>query len=372
MSTEIMEDPFATAEDFRAAPRAEIITAGRYRLPNRDGSPKKGGWQRVTNLCAAISDQFGLRVWEMEQIIIAFAARPELAETARAMLLRTVDMPKRERRSEVEKFLEVCKGVSGGNAGSVFGNNRHSIVEADHLLLPPPATDGYGRRHLSLYRTALDRNELRAVDGMQERRVLVEDLGAVGTLDNILEDLRTGGFHVGDLKTQKRFWTWLEIAAQLACYARAVAMWEPTDPAHPRAGRWVEMPAVSFETAFVLWMPREPATPEEAIGWTPHVDVYEVDIAAGWETAKLCYAVIQDRAGGKSKNAPRAWLRPARDVTLTETYAAKFAAVETREEGAALVKEAKSKGLWSEILAGEARAAAERLENSSKSGLATH
>lgn len=361
-----LEDPFATIDDFRTAAREELITAGRYRLPNRDGSKKVGGWQRVTNLCAAISDQFGLRVWEMEQIITAFAARPELADDARAMLLRLVDVPKKERRAAIETFLERCKAISGGNAGSVFGNNRHSMVEADHLLLPAPATDGYGRRHLSLYKTALDRNELRPMPGMQERRVLVESLGAVGTLDNILEDLRTGGFHIGDLKTQKRFWTFLEIAAQLACYARAVAMWEPSDPNHPRAGRWVDMPPVDLAKAFILWMPREPVDAEKEPGWTPHVDVYEVDIEAGWETAKLCYAVINDRAGGKNKSAPRAWLRPAREITLTESYAARFAAVETRQEGAALVAEAKSKGLWSEILAGEAHAAAIRLENSSK------
>lgn len=362
----MLDDPFAAVEDFRAPARQELITAGRYRLPNRDGSPKKGGWQRVTNLCAAISDQFGLRVWEIQQVMTAFAARPDLAMEARAMLLRVADVPKMERRAAIEDFLEKCKQVSGGNAGAVFGNHRHSIVEADHLMLPAPATDGYGRRHLSLYRTALDRNDLRAVAGMQERRVLVESLGAVGTLDNILEDLRTGGFHIGDLKTQKRFWSWLEVAAQLACYARAVAMWEPADPNHPRAGRWVDMPKVSLETAMILWMPREPATEEERAVWTPRVDVYEVDIEAGWRTAQLCYAVIQDRAGGKSKGTPRAWLREARPVTLTEEYAAKLAAVETRQEGATIVKEIKARGLWDTILAGEAHAAAIRIENSSK------
>ena len=126
------------------------------------------------------------------------------------------------------------------------------------------------------------------------------------------------------------------------------------------------MPKVDLEKAFVLWMPREPATEEERATWIPHVDVYEVDIVAGWETAKLCYAVIQDRAGGKSKTAPRAWLRAARPVSLTEEYAARLAAVETREEGAALVKEIKARGMWDGILAGEAHAAALRLEKTSK------
>lgn len=360
--TDVLDDPFANVEDFRAPARAQLITAGRYRLPNRDGSKKPYGWQRVTNLCASISDQFGLRTWEHEQVMTAFAARPDLVEEARAMLLRIADVPKMERRAAIEDFLEKCKAVSGGNAGSMFGNNRHAIVEADHLLLPPPATDSYGRKHLSLYRSALIRNELRPLDGMQERRVLVEELEAIGTLDNILEDLRTGRSHIADLKTQKRFWTWLEVSAQLACYARAVAMWEPSDPNNALAGRWVDMPKVDLDTALILWMPREPIEPDPA--WKPHVDVYEVDIKAGWETAKLCRAVVEQRSAGKRKGSPRAWLREAPAITETQEYAARLAAVETRAEGAALVAEIKRKGLWSAILADEAKTAAERLENS--------
>ena len=356
-----LDDPFASAQDFRQPARQELITGGRYRLPNRDGTPKTGGWQRVTNLCAAISDQFGLRIWEIDQVITAFAARPELATEARGLLIGLMDVQKADRRAGIESFLEKCKAVSGGNAGSVFGNHRHSIVEADHLLLPMPATDAYARKHLSLYRSALIRHDLVAMEGMQERRVLVEELGAVGTLDNILTDKRTGLRRIADLKTQKRFWTWLEVAAQLACYAHAVAMWEPADPAHPRAGRWVDMPKVDLEKALVLWMPREPVNPDPA--WTPHVDVFEVDIEAGWKTAQLCHAVIQDRAGGKAKGSPRAWLRPAPPISETEIYAAEFAAMETREDGMRLVKEVKAKGLWNQIIAAEAHAAAKRLEN---------
>jgi hypothetical protein len=363
--TDVLDDPFATVDDFRAPARAQLITGGRYRLPNRDGSKKIGGWQRVTNLCAAISDQFGLRTWEHEQVMTAFAARPDLVEEARAMLLRIADVPKTERRAAIEDFLEKCKAVSGGNAGSMFGNNRHAIVEADHLMLPPPATDGYGRRHLSLYRSALIRNDLRALEGMQERRVLVEDLEAIGTLDNILVDERTGKLHIGDLKTQKRFWTWLEVSAQLACYANAVAMWESSDPNDALAGRWVDMPKVDLDVALILWMPREPATEEERAGWKPYVDVYEVDIRAGWETAKLCREVVKQRSAGKRKGSPRAWLRAAPAVSETQEYAARLAEVETRADGAAIVAEIKRKGLWSGVLASEARIAAERLENSS-------
>jgi hypothetical protein len=202
----------------------------------------------------------------------------------------------------------------------------------------------------------LDLADVERVPEMAERRVMIERFNAVGTLDNILHDRRTGFYHVGDLKTQKRFWTWLEIAAQLACYAHADAMWVPTDPHDQRAGHWIDMPAVSRQVAMVLWMPREHPSGE------PVVDIYEVDIEAGWKTAQLCHEVILDRRGGKSTKQPRAWLRKGRMMTEMERYSALFATVQTREGGSRLVSECKRRKIWNIVLAEEAQMAMKRLE----------
>ncbi len=358
----MMTDPFATQDDVAgvelARKRAAIITAGRYRLPNLDGSAKKYGWQRVTNLVKAISDTFSLRVWEIEQILVALHVNEKaVLDLLRVTLVQVQGQPYAARRAGIEEFLDFCKTLSGGDEGSKFGNARHELVEADHLAIPTAASDAFARRHLHLFKSSLERNELVREPGMAERRVVIPEFDAVGTLDAVLRDLRTGGLHIGDLKTQKKFWTWLEIAAQLACYARATAMWEPSDPMNARAGRWVDMPrGLSDSLAFVLWMPKEHPSGE------PAVDVYEVDIVAGWRTAQLCFEVIGDRRGGKSAKSPRAWLRKAPDMTLTERYAARFAAVDSMAEGSALVEEAKKAGVWNIVLAEEAQAARKRLE----------
>jgi hypothetical protein len=271
-----------------------------------------------------------------------------------ALLLADLpSMEKAERKAWVESFIEHAKEASGGNVGSKFGTQRHAAVETEHAGLPTAHFDASTRQHLSLYAAALRRHGLTALPGMQERRVLVEELEVVGTLDNILVD---GAVQVvGDLKTQKRFWTWLEIKAQQACYAHGDAMWDES------TGTWVDMPVVSQELALVLWMPRppEPGT-EEAIGWDPHVDIYEVDIREGWETAKRAYGVVKDRARAKSVK-PGAWLRPAPDITEQERYAARFAAVSTLAEGSALVRECQDRGIYDPILAAEARKAYARV-----------
>jgi len=341
-----LSDPFANPDDIASsfgAIRKKIISGGRYRLPCRDGSHKSYGWQRVTNLVGAYSDQYALRVYEIGAVLQGLKDAPELFDEVANTDFAS--MSKVDRRDWVEKFTERAKDAAKANEGRDFGNLRHAQVEADHAGLPLGAVDAHARKHLGLYRAALVRHKLRALPGMQERRVLVEELDAIGTLDNVLEDLVTGLFHIADLKTIKRFWTFLEIAAQLACYARAGAMWEPSTTDDPLAGRWVDMPKVDLAIGHVLWMPREHPSGISA------VDVYDVDIMAGWETAQLARKIVLDRAGGKGKRDPRGWKRGAPIATLTEKFAARFAAVDTIEDGGALVREAKAAGVWSPILA---------------------
>lgn len=346
MTVTVTIDPFATPDDSRVTARQEIITAGRYRLPKRDGTHKPNGWQRVSNLVSAYSDQFALRMWEIEQtlrgVAMDKALYTELLDTDLAA------MPKDERKRWVEGFVERCKGVAGGAEGSRYGNHRHTVIEELHAGLPMAGQPADVRRQASLYASALVRHGLRAVPGMQERRVLVEELEVVGTLDNIVtQEPGAAGrdLMVADLKTQKRFWTFLEIAAQLATYAHGDAMWDP------ETGTWQDMPTVRQDVALVLWMPRVHPSGE------PAVDVYEVDIAAGWETAKHAYKIVKDRSAAKK----RGWLRPAPPVTETERYAALFASVDSAAEGRALVAEVRQKGLWGPVLADCATAARDRL-----------
>lgn len=337
-----MDDPFATVDD--STPPAKgtaLITGGRYRLPNRDGSHHPGGWMRVSNLVSAYVDQYALRQWEQRQMMIAIRASHELyTELLEATSEQLAD-PYWD-----EQFLEKCKRVAGGSAGAEHGTQRHNEVEALHRGDDTRLYPSEVRRMLALYSSTLERHKLVPLSGMQERRVLVSALGAVGTLDNVVQD--TGMFPVldnlvADLKTQRQFWEFLYIGAQLATYAHGEAMWDPV------TGVWVDMPPVRQDVALVLWMPRGATT----------VDVLEVDIVKGWATAQRAYKVVQDRQ--EAKKGGRAWLRPAPPVTDVERYAAMFAGVDSHAEGRALVDECKRRGIWCDALADSAKLAVDRL-----------
>lgn len=362
MDSDPFEDAFADPAPLDEQPTPYgVVRRGRYMLPNRDGSPRGRattknpmggkGWMRVTNLVSAYSDQYALRMWEIEQALRGVAMDPAAyADLVAALPAWDTLADRYALRGEVEEFLERLKGITGADAGSRHGGARHAMVEGHHAGLPEHHHAPDARRHLALYVSAMQRHRLRALEGMQERIVLVEALEACGRLDNVVECLAAGELLVADLKTQRQFWTGLEVSAQLACYANAVAMWDAD------AGRWVDMPRVSTTTALVAWMPRETEDGE------PRVDILDVDITAGWRTARRAYEVVQDRAAAKSARTPRLRLRPAPPVTETERYAARFAAVETLAEGSALVAECRTAGVWGPELAQSAAKAKARLE----------
>lgn len=353
MTAADLEDPFALPAESRVTARESILSAGRYMLPWKDGSHKSRGFQRVSNLVSAFSDQFGLRMWELGEVLQGVAGSTELYATLLAAELHKMDRP--TRKAWVERFIEEAKDVSGGNHGSKHGSQRHAVVEEHHAGLPTGHHGADVRRDLSLYRYAMHRNQLVAQPDLQEKRVLVEELEVVGTLDNVVQDMRTSWLHIADLKTQRKFWTFLEIAAQLACYAHGDAMWDES------TGTWVDMPEVDQSVAMVLWMPRKPDDPEELAVWEPRVDVYEVDIVAGWKTAQLAHQVVKDRAAGKAARNPRGWLRKAPEATAWERMAARFAACDSLADGRRLVEEAKSTGVWDATMARCAQAARARI-----------
>lgn len=345
------DDPFATPDHARVgASKEDIVRGGRYRLPRRDGTHKPRGWMRTTNLVGAISDAYALRLWEIGEALTGVS----LSATLYAQLLADApaEMDKATRRAWAATFLEQAKDISGGNRAAQHGNYRHQVVEDWHEGLPTAHHEAGARRHLHLYADALVRNQLRAVPHMQERIVLNEAVEACGRLDNVVEDLRTGLLHIGDLKTKKDFWSWLELKAQLAVYANADAMWDET------TGTWVDMPPVDRSVGMLLWMPRIDPTD---VDQEPRVEVYEAPLEDGWTTAQLAYQVVQARRLHKNASTHGVRVRVAPIVSETERWAARFAAVDSMDDGSRLVDECRAAGAWNMVVAGAARAAVERL-----------
>lgn len=342
-------DPFATTTSLGPSEEdPERITGGRYRLPDlrlEGGAPvtmglesRKGGWQRVTTLVKAIGDARALDLWHQRMILMGLVQRPDLYDLACATVATT-------RPENMRGALEDLAGrvllAAGADAGANLGTAFHGFTEAQDLGMMHYARQVWHGK-LSNYQEGLTAQKLAVVPEYVERRVVVLQYGLAGTLDRIFEDHHGAVLRIGDLKSQKRFWTWLEIAAQLAAYAMADAMWDRA------RRRYVEMPRVAQDSAVVAWMPAahpDALDGEGAPGAVDGVDFFTVDLERGRRALAVCAEVNALRSEARSKHQTWGVLRPAPALAPVEAYARRLDSVGSAAEGSALWAEIERAGL---------------------------
>jgi predicted GIY-YIG superfamily endonuclease len=266
-----------------AAPaRIERDQYGRYLLPD----PATGGhraWTRATTFAKTLSDVTGLHKWECRMVAKGITLRPDLYALAAAAPAEDV--------TALDELTQAAKEAASASAAANLGTALHRFTERHdrgELIAPPDpwAAD------LAAYAATIRAKGITIDPAHIERITPVPELDAAGTLDRIVK-VPGHGLVIADVKTgQDLRYSWGEIAIQLAIYAHGAGLWNGTgyDP----------MPPVSLERALVIHLPAGQA----------RCELHWLDIAAGWEAARLAATV-------------RAW-RARRD--LTQPHAAAGAA----------------------------------------------
>lgn len=273
----------------------------------------------------------------MRLLVLAMVKRPDLYDLACATVATTDPEDDRAMREGLESLAGKLLNAIGADEGANLGTAFHGFTEAEDLGLMHYARKVWHGK-IRNYREGLKSQGLEPVPDWIERKVVVLRYGLAGTLDRILRDAVADTVRIGDLKSQKRFWTWLEIAAQLAAYAMADAMWDRASMSY------VQMPPVAQDFAVVAWMPVNGLYYEDAATSTEDVDgvdFFNVDLERGREALELCHRVDRMRSEAKAKTQTWGLLRPAPVLTVVEAYARRLDSVSSAGEGSAL---------WAEIV----------------------
>lgn len=285
---------------------------GRYKLPDPT-TGKITGRTRVTTFAKSISDTFALNQWGLRMAMRGLVLRRDLY----ALVASTPD----DQKERLNQIAEDAKSAASARAAANLGTAMHTFSErldkgeALAALGAPPELSTI----LAARQKAVRDHQIIMVPDMIERTVYVPDFDICGTLDRWAHtDVPNGdpgrigvddpGEIVDDKTGRDLSYGQVEIAIQLACYARAshvlnrAKFWE----AWRRAGGtpykapktmdpscWEPMPATRLDRALVIHMPVAQAI--DAPTAPPVVTVYEVDIAAGWEAAQLCRDVREWR-----------------------------------------------------------------------------
>lgn len=276
---------------------------GRYHFPDPPGYVRnkgaRAGFMRMTNLSSAFSDQRRLQLWRERMILMGIREDEGLLfdELAAEALER---MDPTEMRNWLEKFANKCADRAGAGVGARRGTARHLMVQ--HLLESGTIT-GHRRMRLQLSSlwAALERHGLEPIQGWAERRVCNPRYHVIGTLDMRVRCLATGEEGVLDLKTQRSFWSYMEIAGQQCGYDSAPWAWEGPNNS---TGRWVPAPKNNLtglmpenlgkRVALLAHMPHE-AGPDQL-----PVEIHEVSLEFGTQVLDTALENVRLRSIGAS------------------------------------------------------------------------
>jgi hypothetical protein len=321
-------DPFGQPAQPTRLRGDELVRGGRYWLPDPE-TLKVRGYTRVTTLVKGISDQYLIGERAKRMVVAGLGAREDLYWRAAA-----VDPDDRKGLGKLaDEAMEAAKASSGANFGTALHDFKQAVDYGRSVALPEKV-----RPKIENYKALMAAHGVSVVPGLTERVVRIDKYGAAGKFDDVVRDPSGPGGpdKISDLKSQRQFWTWLEIAAQLSCYADADAMWD-VDRAI-----YVDMPPVCKDWAVVTWMPVERADEGDQDG----VHLFDVPLAPGREVAEMCLRIRELRTAAKSWGT----LRAVPAVSVVEAYAARLRDAGSREELSAIWREATERGAWCDEL----------------------
>ena len=271
--TDAFDTPSNTAADtVTAQPEPKRDRFGRYLLPDpgQTGPASDLAWTRCTTFAKAISDTYHLSRWQMRMVAKGLAMRPDLFALAAAAAVSD----KAVLNQVADDAMETAGSADGRNKGTALHRFTERVDLGEPVTVPAPWD-----ADVAAYRATMSAAGITVPREYIERITVVKALKVAGTFDRILQ-LPDGRLVIGDLKTQKDFYSWLEIAVQLAVYSRADALWN----AH--TNRYDPMPPVDQDVAIVMHLPVGQGV----------CTLHEVDINAGWEIAQVCQQVRELRA----------------------------------------------------------------------------
>lgn len=283
---------------------------GRYKmplLPGEQGTKTGGDWlpgglQSMTNLAGSISDTRALGIWEIEQILIGLGLsgshdlRGELRDAIMEAVRLETEFREIKNYPELKAFLadiaERAKDASGANDArnkGILMHDRWQEFSETQIF----AGDEEDQRLTKLVADLVDAAGFEVVPDLTERTVRNVALKAAGRFDNVLCYRRTGELYMADLKSKaKPFWSFLEIDAQLAGYARSEWMLRSCMTEYLRG----PVNYVNLERGVVLHMPSRP----DPVTGSQEPRLRKADLVTGWANMQLARQVCDARSYGRS------------------------------------------------------------------------
>jgi len=226
-------------------------------IPPEGGKPEP--YTRATTLAETLDDRYNLELWKLRQVAIGLAARPDLLALVGAQ---------RDDKAALNRICADALDASQSGAAANKGTALHAFTEQLDRGQEPFGVPASMVPDLAAYREATAPYSVLGI----ETFVVCDELKVAGTFDRIFghKDHPDRLPLIADLKSGAGAFSYGQptIAVQLAVYSHS-------ERYNPATGERSPL-NVDQSTALVIHLPAE----------TGAVELYEVDIAAGWVAAK--------------------------------------------------------------------------------------
>jgi hypothetical protein len=253
-----------------------------------DGS-KRAPYARASSYGGQIEDKFNLQLWEMRQVLRGCAIDPTIPqrvpEIAKDRAKQSEDFSKKD-KDAMNALVEQAKEAAGSNDKSGLGTAIHAATE---FIDRGESLDGLSEllvdRANAYYKATTEA-------GLRHNSIEtfgVEDLNEVaGTWDRSSSATWFGGKNrIADVKTSgSMHFAGIGFMVQLAEYAHMQA--------YELDGTRTPHENMDLDVAVIIHVDRNMGGP---------VEIYEVDIARGWEYAHLARQIILSRRVAATRGA---------------------------------------------------------------------
>lgn len=240
------------------------------------GGGRAVAYTRVTTLAKTLEEQSALAAWKQRMTLIGASMRPDIVLSAAAH---------RDDKDQLNTLAEQAMEAAQAGAKATIGTAIHAITETLDLGGSPGAYPDEFKSTVDAYCEATEGMRFVAV----EQALVCDELQVAGTADRIIQ-LPDGRHVIGDLKTGSIDYAGLSIACQLAVYAHSLGYDTET-------GQRFQLPPIDQHVGIVIHLPAG----DQALRGT--CELYEVDLAKGWEVARRSLQTRETRRY-------RGWFRP--------------------------------------------------------------
>jgi hypothetical protein len=230
-------------------------------------TPIDGGkpvpYTRVSTLAKALDDKTALMKWKQRQTAIGLSRRPDLVNMAAAVS----GEPKR-----IDEIVEQAMVAAESERAANVGTTLHALTEVVDQGQWPEHLDASLAPDLRAYQSAMSGIEIMAM----EQFIVADEVQAAGTFDRLVR-LPDGRIMVADIKTGQHEPKYPHASTiQIAVYAHGHLY-------DADKGRVAYLPdlGVSVEGGLLIHLPAGQGK----------CDLYELDIATGWQLARTAVMV---------------------------------------------------------------------------------